>query len=63
MEWLATTPTLHLTPQEKVVMLANNCSSVVASRAETFSTLFLSLAVWGILEQEAAVCLLTCAVI
>lgn len=63
MEWLATTPTLQLTPQEKVVVLANSCSSVVASRAETFSTLFLSLAVWWSLGQEAAVCLLMCAVI
>lgn len=62
MEWLATTPTLQLTSQEKVVVLANNCSSVVSSRAETFSTLFLSLAVWCSPGQEAAVWLLTCAV-
>lgn len=62
MEWLATTPTLQLTPQGKVVVLANSYSSVVAGRAGTFSTLFLSLAVWCCPGQEAAVCLLTCAV-
>lgn len=50
-------------PQEKVVVLANSHSSVVASRAEAFRTLFLSLAVWCSPGQEAAVCLLTCAVI
>lgn len=63
MEWLTATPTLQLTPQETVVLLANSCSSVVASRAETFSTLFLSLAVRCSLGQEAAVGLLLCAVI
>lgn len=40
MEWLALSPALQLAPQEKVVVLANICSSVVASGAETFSTLF-----------------------
>lgn len=53
----------HTTAQGKVVVLANSCSSVVASRAETFSTLFLSLAVWCSPGQEAAVCLFACAVI
>lgn len=63
LEWLAFIPALQLTPQEKVVVLANNRSSVVASGAETFSTLFLSLAIRCSLGQEAAVCLIASAVI
>lgn len=63
LEWLALTPTLQLAPQENVVVLANNHSSVVASGAETFSTLFVSLAIWCSLGQEAAVYLITGAVI
>lgn len=63
MEWLALTPALQLAPQEKVVVLVNNCSSAVASEAETFSTLFLLLVIWCRPGQEAAVCLITGAVI
>lgn len=62
LEWLTHAPALQLAAQEKVVVLANNRSSVVAIRAETFSTLFLSLAIWCSLGQEAAVCLITGAV-
>ena len=63
LERLAFTPALQLAPQEKVVVLANNRSSVVASGAETFSTLLLSLAIRCSLGQEAAVCLIASAVI
>lgn len=54
---------VQLTPQENVVMLANIRSSVVASGGETFSTFSVSLAIWCSLGQEAAVCLITGAVI
>lgn len=54
---LLLTPALQLACQEDVVVQANSCSSVAPSRAETFSTLLHSLAIWHSPGQEVAVCL------
>lgn len=51
------TSALQLACQEDAVVLANSCFSVAPRRAETFSTLLRSLAIWHSPGQEVAVCL------